>query len=97
MAQHEGWHNADIIAAVKKATGKSLRQLSVANGLSAGTLQQALHRSYPKAEGIIAAAIGVAPSTIWPSRYNKSGPRKYRKKSSVAERPNTAQHSQKDE
>ncbi|WP_102798761.1 helix-turn-helix domain-containing protein [Bowmanella denitrificans] len=95
---HSDWHNADIVAAVKKATGMSLRKLSESKALGPGTLQQALHRPYPKAERIIADAIGEQPQTIWPSRYNKSGPRKYRKSgSSVADRSNRTQQNPKDE
>lgn len=66
----EDWHRADIVAAVKKQ-GWSLRRLSKGAGLSEGTLKSALDRPYPKAERIIAAAIGVQPEAIWPSRYEK--------------------------
>lgn len=64
------WHRADIVAALHKAN-LSLRALSQANGLSAGALNNALDRPWPKAEKIIADAIGVAPSDIWPSRYER--------------------------
>ncbi|WP_293766789.1 helix-turn-helix domain-containing protein [uncultured Aquitalea sp.] len=64
------WHRADIVAAVRKA-GWSLRRLSLEAGLCAGALNNALDRPWPKAERIIAAAIGVAPETIWPDRYAK--------------------------
>jgi len=64
----EDWHRADIVAAVRKA-GWSLRKLSIKAELSPGALNNALDRSWPKAERIIAAAIGVEPETIWPSRY----------------------------
>ncbi|WP_034986059.1 helix-turn-helix domain-containing protein [Laribacter hongkongensis] len=67
-AVQEDWHRADIIAALHKA-GWSLRQLSLSAGLGAKTLDAALVRSYPKAENIIAAAIGVKPEAIWPRRY----------------------------
>lgn len=66
----EDWHRADIVAALHKA-GWSLRRLSIEAGLSAGALNNALDRSWPKAERIIAAAIGEAPEAIWPSRYEK--------------------------
>jgi Ner family transcriptional regulator len=62
------WHRADVVAALHKR-GWSLRQLSVQNGLSEGTLKSALDRPYKKAEGIIAAAIGMSPEDIWPERY----------------------------
>lgn len=64
------WHRADIVAALHKQ-GWSLRRLSLEAGLSAGALNNALDRPWPKAERIIAAAIGEAPETIWPERYAK--------------------------
>lgn len=64
------WHRADVVAALRKQ-GWSLRKLSEAAGLNAGTLKSALDRPYPKAERIIAAAIGIEPEAIWPSRYEK--------------------------
>ncbi|OON62315.1 transcriptional regulator [Massilia sp. KIM] len=64
------WHRADVVAALHKA-GWSLRNLSRQSGLSDGTLKSALDRPYPKAERIIASALGVAPETIWPERYAK--------------------------
>ncbi|EQC1545598.1 MULTISPECIES: helix-turn-helix domain-containing protein [Klebsiella] len=66
------WHRADIVAALHKQ-GWSLRRLSLANGYkSAGALKNALDRPWPKGERIIAAAIGLPPETIWPTRYSKS-------------------------
>jgi Ner family transcriptional regulator len=64
------WHRADVVAALHKK-GWSLRELSRQSELSAGTLKSALDRPYKKAEGIIAAAIGLDPRDIWPSRYEK--------------------------
>lgn len=66
----EDWHRADIVAALHKK-GWSLRQLSRHAGLSEGALNNALNRPWPKAERIIAAAIGTSPETIWPARYAK--------------------------
>ncbi len=66
------WHPADIIAALRKA-GWSLRRLSQAHGYHPDALKHALHRPYPKAEGMIADAIGVAPQTVWPTRYTTDG------------------------
>ena len=63
------WHQADIIAAIKKA-GTNMSKLSEASGYSRNSLRNALYRPYPKAEKIIAAAIGVEASDIWPSRYS---------------------------
>lgn len=62
------WHQADIIAAVKKA-GWSLRALSIQHGYAPGTLRNALRAPYPNAEKLIAETIGCKPEEIWPSRY----------------------------
>jgi Ner family transcriptional regulator len=70
------WHNADIIAALRKTKKISCRQLSIANNLQPGTVQQALHRPYKNVENIIAEAIGVSAIVIWPSRFNVDGTRK---------------------
>lgn len=64
----QDWHRADIRAELEKR-GTSLRKLSREAGLSENTLRNALDRKWPKGEKIIAEAIGVAPETIWPSRY----------------------------
>ena len=63
------WHQADIIASLKKA-GTNMSALSEANGYSRNGLRNALYRPYPKAENIIAKAIGVTPKDIWPTRYS---------------------------
>lgn len=72
-ASLEDWHPADIKAELAKA-GWSFNQL----GLDAGyrgksILADALHRPYPKAERIIAKALGKKPQEIWPSRYDAKG------------------------
>lgn len=66
------WHPADIVAAVRKS-GWSLRKLSRHHGYTATALDNALHRRWPKAERLIAEAIGVRPEKIWPSRYTQKG------------------------
>lgn len=54
--------------------GYSLRQLAKLNGYgNENSLTSALRRPYPLAEGIIAEALGVPASTIWPSRYGADG------------------------
>lgn len=65
----DDWHRADIIAALKKK-GTSVSALSRENGLASSTLANALRFPWPKGEQIIAEAIGVTASEIWPSRYN---------------------------
>jgi len=71
-ASEKDWHRADVVAALHKA-GWSLRRLSIAHGYSPAVLKQALHRPYPKAEALIARALGLVPQTIWPSRYAPDG------------------------
>ncbi|MGA4650720.1 helix-turn-helix domain-containing protein [Enterobacter hormaechei] len=66
--QHQNWHPADIVAALKK-NGTSLAAQSRKAGLSSSTLANALSRSWPKGELIIAQAINVPPEVIWPERY----------------------------
>lgn len=61
------WHEADIVAALRKA-GWSLRSLSRHHGYAPTSLSQAIHRPWPRAEALIAGAIGVPQETIWPSR-----------------------------
>ncbi|MGC6388129.1 helix-turn-helix domain-containing protein [Ewingella sp. S1.OA.A_B6] len=64
----ENWHQADIIAALRKK-GTTLAAVSRGAGLSSSTLANALSRPWPKGERIIADAIGIHPSMIWPNRY----------------------------
>lgn len=66
--QRADWHQADIIAALRKK-GTTLAAASRAAGLSSSTLANALSRSWPKGELLIAKAIGVPAAQIWPSRY----------------------------
>lgn len=68
----QDWHPADIVALLRKA-GWTLRRLSVKHGYHPSSLQVALRAPWPKAEKIIAMAVGKRPQQIWPSRYNQSG------------------------
>ncbi|RRN04656.1 transcriptional regulator [Bibersteinia trehalosi] len=63
-------HRADIRAALMKK-GISLSQLGVKNGLAKTTLRNAFDKRYPKGEKIIADALGMEPSEIWPTRYTE--------------------------
>ena len=65
---NKDWHQADIIAAIKKK-GTTMAAVSRRAGLSSSTLSNALTRKWPKGERLIAEAIGVKAETIWPSRY----------------------------
>ncbi|MDK9520120.1 helix-turn-helix domain-containing protein [Vibrio vulnificus] len=62
------WHRADVKAELEKK-GLSLRKLALSAGLAESTLSNVFRVNYPKAQKIIADAIGVPPETIWPSRY----------------------------
>lgn len=65
----QDWHKSDIKAALEKR-GITLKGLALSKGYrSVDAAAQALQRPYPKMERIIAAAIGMQPETIWPSRY----------------------------
>ena len=68
MMEKQDMHSADIIAAIKKRKG-SLAAISREAGLSSGTLANALKKPWPKGEFIIATALDMHPSEIWPSRY----------------------------
>ncbi|MEE4432072.1 helix-turn-helix domain-containing protein [Escherichia coli] len=62
------WHPADIIAALHKR-GTSMAKLSREAGLASSTLANALNRPWPKGEWLIAIALDMHPSEIWPGRY----------------------------
>lgn len=79
----QDWDAADIICALRKA-GWSLRRLSLASGYRTNVLSDALRKSYPKAERLIAAALRVHPKTIWPSRYEKRGKQRRANRESAA-------------
>jgi Ner family transcriptional regulator len=66
------WHKAEIKAALEKQ-GWNLSRLSLRHGYSRGVLKTALNNPWPKAERIIAQAIGVKPEQIWPTRYRIKG------------------------
>ncbi|WP_105589105.1 helix-turn-helix domain-containing protein [Cronobacter sakazakii] len=68
MIQRNDMHQADIIAGLHKRK-TSLAALSRKAGLSSSTLANALTRPWPKGELLIAQALGLDPSAIWPSRY----------------------------
>ena len=71
----ENWHPADVGAALKKS-GTNLSRLAAEHGFSRWTLRDALRRPYPKAEAIIATALGFEPQDIWPGRYHPDGSHK---------------------
>ena len=74
MSQHD-WHPADIVAAIRKQE-LTLKELSIANGLTPRACSSAMHRPYEKPERVIANQLGVHPKEIWPSRYHENGKRR---------------------
>ncbi|ACX86608.1 sugar fermentation stimulation protein [Pectobacterium atrosepticum SCRI1043] len=68
ILRKQDWHPADIIAALRKKN-TTLAAVSRAAGLSSSTLANALSRPWPKGEWLIADALSIHPSEIWPSRY----------------------------
>lgn len=59
----QDWHPADIIAGLKKR-GTLLVALSRQTRLASSTLANTLNHRWPKGEGLIAEALGVAPEQI---------------------------------
>lgn len=66
------WHKADIICGLWKR-GTCMQRLSRESGYHPHALSMLLYRPWPKGERIIAAALGVKPHEIWPSRYREDG------------------------
>lgn len=68
MKMENDWHPADIIAGLRKKR-TTLAAVSRQAGLGSSTLANALARPWAKGEMLIAQALGVPASSIWPSRY----------------------------
>ena len=69
-----GWHRADIIAAVRRK-GSNLSRLAEEIGLSRKSMSWALGKRHPRANLAIAAFIGVDAHEIWPRFFPPtSGP-----------------------
>lgn len=62
------WHPADVVAALKKR-GTSLAALERKHGYARQSLSMLWVKRWPKAQTIVAEAIGTDPWAIWPSRY----------------------------
>jgi Ner family transcriptional regulator len=69
----QDWHPADVLAALKKR-GKTLSGISIAHGYHATAAGKALKQPWPAMEAVIAAALGVEPEEIWPTRYARNRP-----------------------
>jgi len=66
----QDWHKEDIKAAIRKQYG-SIKDLAEQKSMHVVQMRRALYMSQPKAEGVIAQALGVSPVDIWPSRYTE--------------------------
>jgi Ner family transcriptional regulator len=62
------WHWADVKAALEKR-GLTLTELAEMHGYATSSFTVVKGKAWPAAEKIIADAIGVDVSEIWPSRY----------------------------
>jgi Ner family transcriptional regulator len=67
-----GWHRADIIAAIHKR-GSSLAQLGRENGLGDSTLRASLHTPRTPSNRIIAAFLGASLHDLWPAWFDRNG------------------------
>jgi len=77
----EDWHPAEVVCALR-LKGWSLRRLAKSHGYHPGSFSPVLRSPWPRAERIIAEAIGLKPEQIWPSRYPRP-PRGRRPRSSA--------------
>ena len=68
----QDWHKADIICGLWKV-GTSVQKLSREHGYAQNGLEKAIRAPWPRAQRIIAEALGVPAHQIWPSRYNPDG------------------------
>jgi Ner family transcriptional regulator len=53
--------------------GFTIRSFAEKNGVKDGTVSVVFSRPYPRMERLIADTLGLAPETIWPSRYDSAG------------------------
>lgn len=66
--------------------GKTAAAIAESSNVTRQCLYQAFRMPYPKMERIIAKALGLAPATLFPERYDQNGLplRRYGKKSNKA-------------
>ncbi len=64
----QGWHRADIIAAVRKK-GSSLARLGRSIGLSRPSMSWALIKPHPRANAAIAELIETPMHKLWPQWF----------------------------
>ncbi|MEN5083717.1 helix-turn-helix domain-containing protein [Bosea sp. TWI1241] len=88
-AAPEGWHPADIVAAVHKR-GTHLKTLAQEHGFNDYTMSKALRLCFPACHDVLAAFIGAPRQEIWPQFYdvegNRLSAREQRRRQKIAER-----------
>lgn len=84
----KGWHPAFIVYQLR-LKGLSLRKVAARAGYAAGSGKRPIRDAWPAMERVVADALGVHPSEIWPERYEADGSPKrglYAKKGSTSAR-----------
>lgn len=72
MRPSASWHPKDVISALAKR-GHTLTSVGNAHGIPQTQMSYALRKPLRRPERLIAEAIGVSPSEIWPDRYSIAG------------------------
>lgn len=70
--QGEDWTPAFVVYRLREA-GLTLSALAERHNYHPSAIGKALTKAWPAVEAIVAAALGVEPSEIWPSRYDRGG------------------------
>lgn len=70
----DGWHPADIVAAVHKRGGR-LNALAEQHGFNAYSMSKALRLCFPACHDVLAAFVGASRQEIWPQFYDEAGNR----------------------
>jgi Ner family transcriptional regulator len=68
------WDRHSILAEIKRRYG-SLNEFAATTEMDAAHFSVALAAPYPKAERVIAGALGVPRHHLWPDRYDADGRR----------------------
>lgn len=68
----QDWHPAQVKAALEMR-GITVTGLGSRNSYDRTAVSKALRRPWPAVERIVAAALGLHPKVIWPSRYDSHG------------------------
>lgn len=88
------WTRGKIRYELERVGFVEMRQVDKAFGLSLGTVSNTIRHPYEVGEYAIAKALGLHPSTIWPSRYDTAGQRHSPQPMSAYKRPGAVGHGQ---